>query len=76
MKRTGTNISWPLGMGCLYDVIFLGWPLGGYPRPQGQYYCGVGESNVKGRAIAEAHLRLCLNAGLSINGMNVEVAPG
>ena len=26
----------------------LGWPVKGKPRPQGDYYCGVGEGNVVG----------------------------
>lgn len=65
MTRTGTNHNWPLG-----------WPDGGYPCPQGKYYCAIGESNSFGRAIAEAHLRLCLGAGLKIAGLNSEVAAG
>lgn len=53
----------------------LGWPNGGFPHPQGRYYCSIGERNNFGRAIAEAHLRACLNAGIKIAGINAEVAP-
>ena len=35
----------------------LGWE-DGQPRPQGDYYCGVGADNVQGREISEAHLCL------------------
>lgn len=54
----------------------VGFPKNGYPKPQGPYYCGVGGSKVYGRAIVEEHLDLCLEAGLNIEGINVEVACG
>ncbi len=54
----------------------IGFPKNGYPKPQGPYYCGVGGSKVYGRAIVEEHLDLCLEAGLNIEGINVEVACG
>ncbi len=54
----------------------LGFPLGGFPGPQGPYYCGVGADDVYGREIVEAHLDACLEAGLSISGINAEVMPG
>lgn len=63
--RQGTSHRWPLG-----------WPEGGFPFPQGQYYCSAGDSNAFGRTIAEAHLRLCISAGIKIAGLNAEVAPG
>lgn len=47
-----------------------------FPAPQGQYYCSVGSQNAFGRHILEAHLRACLQARLSISGINAEVAPG
>ena len=53
----------------------LGWEEG-TPRPQGDYYCGVGSSNVQGREIAEVHLEACLAAGIEITGINAEVALG
>ena len=55
----------------------LGWPdKGGFPEPQGPFYCGVGASRVFGRQIVEEHLELCRQAGLSIYGINAEVMPG
>ena len=54
----------------------LGFPEGGYPGPQGPYYCGVGELAITGRSIAEEHLEACLSAGLSLSGINAEVMPG
>ena len=54
----------------------LGFPEEGEPAPQGQYYCSVGAENAYGREIVEEHLDLCLDAGLNIEGINGEVAPG
>jgi glutamine synthetase len=54
----------------------LGFPVNGYPGPQGPYYCGVGADDVYGRPMVEAHLEACLKAGLSISGINAEVMPG
>jgi glutamine synthetase len=52
----------------------LRWPSGGgYPEPQGKYYCGVGYDEICGSELKEAHLRACLDAGLSIEGTNAEV---
>lgn len=63
LKYTGTQ-SWPHG-----------WSTGYFPEPQGLYYCGNGAHLMKGREIAEAHLKLCLNAGVKIYGLNAEVFP-
>lgn len=41
-------------------VTPLGWPPGGFPGPQGPYYCGVGVENSFGRDISDAHLQACL----------------
>jgi glutamine synthetase len=54
----------------------LGFPAGGYPVPQGPYYCGVGGDSAFGREIIEEHLDLCLEVGLNIEGINAEVAAG
>ncbi|MFJ9953553.1 glutamine synthetase [Kitasatospora sp. NPDC091207] len=54
----------------------LGFPEGGFPAPQGGYYCGVGAEEVFGREIVELHMDRCLAAGLSLCGINAEVMPG
>lgn len=54
----------------------LGFPEGGYPGPQGPYYCSVGANNAYGRNIVEEHLDICLEAGLNVEGINAEVAAG
>ena len=58
------------------DGLPLGFPAGGYPGPQGPYYCAVGAGNVEGREIVEEHLDICLEAGLSVTGTNAEVMMG
>jgi glutamine synthetase len=54
----------------------FGWPAGGFPAPQGPFYCGVGSESVYGRHLAEAHMDACVKAGLIISGINAEVMPG
>ena len=54
----------------------IGFPAGGYPRPQGPYYCSVGSQNAIGREMVEEHLDLCLEAGLNVEGINAEVMAG
>ncbi len=55
----------------------LGFPAsGGFPEPQGPYYCGVGTGRVIGRDIVEEHTQACMDAGLMIEGTNAEVMPG
>ncbi len=54
----------------------IGFPGGGYPEPQGPYYCAVGYQYVAGRDIIEEHLEECLDAGLGITGVNAEVMLG
>jgi glutamine synthetase len=59
------------------DGAPLGFPVGGgFPGPQGPYYCGVGTGRVVGRDIVEEHTQACIDAGLSISGTNAEVMPG
>lgn len=53
-----------------------GFPPGGYPGPQGPYYCSVGAQNAFGRDVIEDHMDLCLEAGLGFEGINAEVAAG
>ena len=55
----------------------LGFPADGSdPAPQFPYYCGVGAKYAFGREIVEEHLDACIEAGLNIEGINAEVAPG
>jgi hypothetical protein len=58
------------------DGAPLGFPVGGYPSPQGPYYTGVGYKNVGNvaREIVEKHIDLCLEAGINLEGINAEVA--
>lgn len=53
----------------------VGWPKGGYPTPQGPFYCGVGAGRVYGREIVEEHAQACLLANLNLYGINSEVMP-
>ena len=53
-----------------------GFPAGGFPKPQGPYYCSVGASNCYGRACVDEHLDSCLEAGINVEGINAEVAAG
>ena len=59
------------------DGTPLGFPEGGgFPAPQGPYYCGVGTGRIEGRDIVEEHTQACIDAGLKISGTNPEVMPG
>ena len=63
----------------LWDVdtkLPPGFPHGGYPGPQGPYYCSVGASNAFGRDCVEEHMDICLEAGINFEGINAEVAAG
>ena len=63
----------------IFDVdtqLPLGFPLGGYPGPQGLYYCSVGGKNTHGRSFVEEHADLCIEAGINFEGINQEVACG
>lgn len=54
----------------------IGFPVNGYPAPQGMYYCSVGGRNTHGRKLVEEHANLCIKAGLNFEGINEEVACG
>jgi len=64
LRKAGTA-TWPLGF-----------PKGGYARPQGDYYCSSGALNAFARVISESHLKACLAANITIAGLNAEVFPG
>ncbi|KAM5558212.1 hypothetical protein ABKV19_020102 [Rosa sericea] len=59
------DVNWPLG-----------WPIGGFPGPQGPYYCAAGADKAFGRDIVDSHYKACLYAGINISGINGEVMPG
>ncbi len=65
----------PFGVG---EGIPLGFTLdpNKVPRPQGDYYCGIGSDNVVGREIVEEHMDICMEIGLDISGINAEVLLG
>lgn len=54
----------------------LGFEPGLVPRPQGDYYCGIGADTVIGREIVEEHMDKCIEIGLDISGINAEVLLG
>jgi glutamine synthetase len=54
----------------------IGFPAGGFPEPQGPYYCAVGYHNVAGRDFIEEHMNTCIDAGVGIVGINAEVMLG
>ena len=63
----GEGIGLPLGFGLDPSKS---------PRPQGDYYCGIGADTVIGRQIVEEHMDMCLEIGLDISGINAEVLLG
>jgi glutamine synthetase len=63
----------------LWDSLYkkpVGFPNGGFPGPQGPYYCSVGAANAFRRDIVEEHMDACLEAGINFEGINAEVAAG
>ncbi len=62
----------------LYDGITslpYKWQHSTYSSKQGPFYCGVGGNVAFGREIAMEHMKKCIAAGISICGVNAEVAP-
>jgi len=45
-------------------------------QEQGQFYCGIGTTNVFNRVVIERLYSYCLFAMINISGINAEVAPG
>ena len=64
----------------LEQEYFICEPVTGLPvgfelfKQQGQYYCSVGAVNAFCREIIEEHMEACLYAGITIAGINAEVA--
>ena len=54
----------------------VGFPDGGYPEPQGPYYCAVGSHNVALRSLVDDHLSACVEADIGVVGINAEVMLG
>lgn len=54
----------------------IGFPSNGFPRPQGPYYCSVGDGNAYGREYFEEAQENCLKAGINLTGKNFEVCCG
>jgi glutamine synthetase len=52
-----------------YFMLSEGWAV-----PRNSSYCAVGNRHAIERKIAESHLRVCLETGLAISGINAEVA--
>lgn len=65
-----TNLPFGFGISFEDGNIFNTQPI----QPQGPYYCGIGANHIICRNIAEEHLMICIQMGLSISGMNFEVA--
>ena len=77
-KITDDSNLW-LGFEQEFFIYKSGKPIGHegvFLKPQGEYYCGIGTENIKGRDIVEHHLDICLSAGLNMTGINAEVALG
>jgi len=53
----------------------IGWETyeDGTPPPQGNYYCGIGANNSRGRQLATMHAAMCNKVGISVVGVNAEV---
>ncbi len=79
-ERTKSSLDCWFGMEQEYTMMKDGYPLGfpegGYPGPQGPYYCGIGAEYVFGREIVEEHMTACIKAGVKMSGINAEVMPG
>lgn len=80
MENGGSDFDPWIGFEQEYTLFIgtkpLGWPDGGYPAPQGPFYCGIGADEAYGRDLVEDHTEACMQAGVMIFGTNAEVMPG
>ncbi|KAF8491029.1 YPR035Wp-like protein [Gautieria morchelliformis] len=74
MDLVEDTVPWIHALRCRWLTPY-GWPKGGFPGPQGPYYCGAGTGKVFARDPIEAHYRACLYAGINISGINANVGP-
>lgn len=72
-KKYSDAIPW-FGLEQEYFIYRNDEPLGYKQDKNGIYYCGV--NTQLGRPFVEHHMRACLDAGLSISGINAEVVAG
>ena len=81
LEKTNNKTNW-YGLEQEYVLMKNGRPYGfpndpkKFPKPQGEYYCGIGNENISGRAIMEEHTEICLQAGIPLTGTNAEVLLG
>jgi glutamine synthetase len=71
--KDGTPLGWPTSSARSFGgpTVQLG-----FPGPQGPYYCSAGADVAFGRDVVDDHLIKCLEAGISVSGINAEVMPG
>ena len=75
VRRPGAAVRHRAGVHVLQGRPPARLPRGGFPAPQGFYYCGVGADEVFGRDVVEAHLEACLDAGLGISASTPRSCP-
>lgn len=84
LVKTASEIDMGLMLGLEQEYIIydtktnrpLGWPSDGFPKPQGDYYCASGGSNVVGREFVDEHCKMCESIGIELSGINAEVMLG
>ena len=66
------HVPW-FGIEQEYTIFFTGKNQSQITNAGGQHYCGV-SIDIRERSIVEEHLLACLDAGLTVSGINAEVA--
>jgi glutamine synthetase len=64
MNTLGNDLSWPYR-----------WPIGNYPKEQGNYYCSSGNKNCFGRDIVDVLVKACIYAGVNLYGTKAGAMP-